>query len=213
MIARRTALLAGVLFVSLALVTGAGSVSSTAMDRGFSANVADDGEAYLGVRIHDPTVTTSSPSDVALLTLENNLAQDLRTVQVDVVQGSPQSLTLGDVETPDDLDVGDDGTVMATIDCDASRGFSTETWTLDIRVGGETTVIELSREVTVTCDVPTPTPTVTPTETEAESAEEGSKQDDQNDDDMENGESEDDGSESDESEGKNSENDDSAGTD
>lgn len=57
----------------------------------------------------------------------------------------------GGHDAPDRLGVGEQGTVMVAIDCYASPGDSTETWTVEVSATGGGTSADTTRSVTVTC--------------------------------------------------------------
>lgn len=133
------------------LTTGTGGVSTISAERSVELAVADEGEAYVGVEVVDPVFDPGQPEDATVLTLTNRLDQPLTDVEVTVRGDEKTPPVLQGYDTPERLGVGEQATVTATVNCDASPGRDTETWTVGVSAAGDGVSVETTRTVTVTC--------------------------------------------------------------
>jgi hypothetical protein len=132
------------------LTTGTGGVATISGDRSVELAVADQGEAYVGAEPAEPTVGAGPPEDVVVLTLTNRFEQPL-TVDVTVQGDGPTPPVLQGYDAPDHLGTGEAAAVTATVNCDASPGTDTETWTVDVSATGDDVSVDTTRTVTVAC--------------------------------------------------------------
>ncbi len=137
---------------SVAMVFGTGAFASINADRLADIGVADDDSGLLGITVGGGTV---DPGDqVVLFTVENQIGSDLDSIDVTEVDSGPFSNVVIQ-STPDSLSPGETGEITATI----AGGPSTSGW-IEVTIlasSSQGPSVELTREVFVEIDEPTPT--------------------------------------------------------
>ncbi|AFK21213.1 LamG domain-containing protein (plasmid) [Haloferax mediterranei ATCC 33500] len=134
------------------LATGAGMLAvdsagftTVDADRTSTLGTTDDSSALLGV---DGTRIEGSDGDsVTLTTLTNRFDEPLTWFRVDVPIDAP----ILDVETPRQLNPGEQGDIEATLSCPREEATTID---LTITAGGNDQQVELTREFTVVCEDP-----------------------------------------------------------
>jgi len=148
---RRIALAVTALAAVALLATGAFGFTNVSAERGVSVAVVDDESAFLGLP-NDPAVTCEVADDtetgctVALVDVTNQFS----TALTDVSATADGGLSLS---TPDDIGVGEAGTISGTVACDPDEDEeTTRTYDLAISVDGDgVSATKYDKEVTVSC--------------------------------------------------------------
>lgn len=139
--------------IVIALATfGVATGSYTTVDATRDVTVAT-GSGYLNVTPNDGT----AGEDATLLTIQNEFAVPVTSVDVQIVAGDNAvanlSAPVGGLET------GETGAVRADVTCTGGS----ETVTVTISAGGDGVAVDAERDVIVDCGTPTPTTTATDT--------------------------------------------------
>ncbi len=134
----------------LLLTTGAGGVATISAEQSAGLAVPAESETRLGAEATDPTLGPGIHESVPVLQLTNRFEQPV-AVDVTVEGDGPSPPVVRGHDAPDRLGVGERGTVTVAIDCYASPGGSTETWTVEVSATGDGTGADTTRSVAVTC--------------------------------------------------------------
>lgn len=138
----------------LLLTFGTTGFSAVSADRGVDVSVVDDGEAYVGIEIVGDE--EYDEDRVKLLTVTNQFASDIESLQVSVVDGS-DAIEADSVKPEDSsVGIGEDTDVTAKCTMDQSEG------SVDLQITGEAggASFDITRTVDVDCGPAAGTETV-----------------------------------------------------
>lgn len=148
----RRAGLAAIVLSLLVGVVGSAAFSSTQAERGIDVAVVDDDEAYVG---YDAAVINTTDGDEErLVTVTNRFDDTINVTGADVGAGTSGNLTVGSIQRPTGIDVGDSGAIEAEINCDEVVENEAVTVTVTVEGSGVSATVfgdTESREVTVSC--------------------------------------------------------------
>ena len=141
---------------AVGLIFGTAGFTAMEADRGVTANITDDENAYLGYA--PVTDAVSDGESATVVEYRNQFATDLGEFDVDVsiADGASTDATLESVETPSSLDRGDAPAVDVTLRC-AER--ETVPLLFEADGSGSGVSVSLDRVHTVTCVPAEPTVT------------------------------------------------------
>lgn len=132
-----------------------GSFSRTASQRDTSVEIVGDDGAYLGIELFAPSVCDGTV-DIANITNQFSDAQTLTDIAAEVVS-SPDDITVSVGGVPDQLDVGEAGTVTLDVDCQGAT--DPKTAELRVEANGTAESVEVHRDVEIDCACDTSTAT------------------------------------------------------
>ncbi|RAW46312.1 hypothetical protein DQW50_04255 [Halorubrum sp. 48-1-W] len=133
---------------AVGLVFGTAGFSAMEADRGLTANVTDDGNAYLG---YEPTANeTASGESTAVVEYRNQFGNDLDEFDVDVsiVNSGNTDASIESTNTPDELGKVNASSVFVTLTC--STGADVELL-FEANGNGGGVSVSLDRTHNVTC--------------------------------------------------------------
>jgi len=145
--------LLGVVGIAVLLVLTAGTGGATiSAEQSVGLSPPAESEPRVGVEATSPALGPGTHESVTVLQVTNRFKQPV-DVEVTVDGDGPTPPAMRDYDAPDRLGVGEQGTVVAAVNCYVSPGDSTETWTVEVSATGDGVNVDTSRSVTVTCSV------------------------------------------------------------
>jgi FlaG/FlaF family flagellin (archaellin) len=144
---QRLAVQFGVLAVVLGLAAvalGVGGFGTATVDRGGAADIANNGNATLGVEADD--YDGSVGSEFTLLNVTNHFEAEITEVTVEIKQNDPP---INITDTPDSISV--DGTEPVTAECEGSTD-GTERIDITTTAEAKSTAVQTESSVYVTCN-------------------------------------------------------------
>lgn len=149
---RRTIVLFAFVLAATALLVGTGGYSSVSADRGVHIVVADDAEAFLGLKVLQTNGDVNEP--FALLGLSDQFGSGTE-IDVDRVEIVSTDAPVEITATPDVLP----GTVR--VECVDTTGGEAVDVEVRIEVSGDGVSVEKTKTMSVTCTAATSTTTTT----------------------------------------------------
>ena len=133
-------------------ILGTGAFSSVETQRAVTIETVGDEDAYLRLT-YNREIDFECETSTSLLWITNQLKGPITDVEFDVV-GTSDEIDVADVRVPEELGIGEEGAIEATLICENAEGERAVNF--DIEVYGEEFGVKAHRtdEISITCDCP-----------------------------------------------------------
>ncbi|RLN01389.1 hypothetical protein D3D01_00805 [Haloarcula sp. Atlit-7R] len=133
----------------MTLVVQTGAFTAVSADRSIEVTVADDEDALLGIDVQSVAVERNTTANVTLLTVENRFDSPMNLKTAVTGHEDNQRLNVTAVDAPASLSSGEQGSVVATVECVNTT--VAEAVAVDLTASGDGASVALSRDLDAKC--------------------------------------------------------------